>query len=72
MLGLYGAEDQSIPLPSIASMRAALHATGGRSEIVIYPGAGHAFFADYRPSYRKSAAEDGWMRMQRWFMDHGV
>ena len=72
VLGLYGAEDQSIPLPSIASMRAALHATGGRSEIVIYPGAGHAFFADYRPSYRKSAAEDGWMRMQRWFMDHGV
>ncbi|MCB2001826.1 MAG: dienelactone hydrolase family protein, partial [Rhodoferax sp.] len=37
-----------------------------------YPGVGHAFHADYRPSYRKEAAEDGWQQMLAWFKAHGV
>ncbi|MCL5743568.1 MAG: dienelactone hydrolase family protein, partial [Acidobacteria bacterium] len=41
-------------------------------EIVVYPGAGHAFFADYRPSYRKEAAENGWQRLLGWFKKYGV
>ena len=32
----------------------------------------HAFYADYRPSYRKEAAEDGWKQMQDWFKKHGL
>ena len=32
----------------------------------------HAFHADYRPSYRKEAAEDGWKRCLEWFKSHGV
>ena len=45
-------------------MRAALKAAGNTpSEIVIYPDTPHAFHADYRPSYRKEAAEDGWKRL---------
>ncbi len=35
-------------------------------------GAGHAFHADYRPSYRKDAAEDGWKRMLAWLRRNGV
>jgi len=32
----------------------------------IYPGAPHGFHADYRPSYRKEAADDTWSQMQAW------
>ncbi len=72
VLGLYGGADQGIPLESVEKMRAALKATGNKSEIVVYPDAPHAFHADYRPSYRKEPAEDGWKRMQAWFKAHGV
>jgi carboxymethylenebutenolidase len=42
------------------------------SRIHVYPDAPHAFHADYRPSYRKAPAEDGWKRMTEWFKKHGV
>jgi carboxymethylenebutenolidase len=75
VLGLYGGQDQGISQESVAEMRKAL--SGGskaaqRSEIKVYPEAGHAFFADYRPSYRPEAAADGWRRMLAWFKAHGV
>ncbi|HKA42592.1 MAG TPA: dienelactone hydrolase family protein [Burkholderiales bacterium] len=73
VLGLYGAEDASIPVAHVEQMREALKAAGNTSsEIRVYDGAPHAFYADYRPSYRKEAAEDGWKRMQAWFKQHGV
>ena len=53
-------------------MRGALKAAGSPSEIVVYPDAPHGFHADYRPSYRKEAAEDGWKRLQAWFKKYGV
>ncbi len=71
--GLYGAEDASIPVADVEQMRAALKAAGNTtSEIIVYPDAPHAFFADYRPNYRQEAAEDGWKQMQAWFRQHGV
>jgi len=73
VLGLYGAEDAGIPVAHVEQMRAALKTAGNAvSEIVVYDGAPHAFYADYRPSFRKEAAEDGWKRMQAWFKQHGV
>jgi len=73
VLGLYGGQDASIPVEHVESMRAALKAAGNTtSEIVLYPEAPHAFYADYRPSYRKEAAEDGWGRMREWLRKHGV
>jgi carboxymethylenebutenolidase len=73
VLGLYGGADAGISVESVEQMRAALRAAGNTaSEIVLYDGAPHAFYADYRPSYRKDAAEDGWKRMQAWFKRHGV
>jgi carboxymethylenebutenolidase len=75
VLGLYGEKDAGISLDSIAKMKAAL-ATGPAaaqaSEFVVYPDAPHAFHADYRPSYRAEAAQDGWARCLRWFKSHGV
>src|SRR6266851_3943172 len=72
VLGLYGGKDQSIPPETIEKMRAALKAASKPSEIVVYPDAGHGFNADYRPTYLKAAAEDGWKRMQGWFKKYGV
>ena len=75
VLGLYGAEDTGIPLASVDEMKSALaggNAAATRSQFVVYPGAPHAFHADYRPSYRKDAAEDGWKRCVAWFKANGV
>ena len=72
VLGLYGGKDQSIPLESVERMRAALERGSSGSEIVVYPDAPHGFHADYRPSYRRDSAEDGWRRMLDWFARHGA
>ena len=72
VLGLYGGQDQGIPVDSVRAAEAAAKAAGKTVEIVIYPDAPHGFHADYRPSYRKDAAEDGWKRMLAWFGAHGV
>ncbi|RST45828.1 dienelactone hydrolase family protein [Variovorax sp. DXTD-1] len=75
VLGLYGGKDQGIPLDTVDKMKAAL-ANGTpaakASSFVVYPEAGHAFHADYRPSYVKSAADDGWQRATAWFKANGV
>lgn len=72
VLGLYGAQDDGIPLESVEQMRQALHAANATAEIVVYPEAGHAFNADYRASYHQESATDGWMRMLAWFRQYGV
>ena len=74
VLGLYGGADQGIPLERVEMLRAGLKAFGNdkKSMIHVYEGMPHAFNADYRPSYRKEAAEDGWKRMLAWFKKNGV
>lgn len=72
VLGLYGGADQGIPNDTVEKMQAALKAAGKPSEIILYPDTPHAFNADYRPSYRKQQAEDGWKRMLEWFKKNGV
>ena len=74
VLGLYGSADQGIPMDHVNRLKAGLQAFGNdqKSQIHVYEGMPHAFHADYRPSYRKEAAEDGWKRMLAWFKKHGV
>lgn len=72
VLGLYGGKDTGIPLDTVRQMQDRLKAGSGHSEILVYPNAPHAFFADYRPSYREAEAKDGWRRLQAWFKQHGV
>jgi carboxymethylenebutenolidase len=75
VLGLYGGRDQGIPLDTVDKMKTALvagPAAARASQFVVYPEAGHAFHADYRPSYVKSAADDGWTRAVAWFKANGV
>ena len=72
VLGLYGEKDTGIPVKDVEAMQAALKKADKPSEIVLFPDAPHAFFADYRPSYTKEAAEDGWKRLLAWFKKNGV
>lgn len=69
VLGLYGGKDQGIPLESVEKMKAAVKP---KSDIYVYPDAGHGFHADYRSSYREVDAKDAWQRMLIWFKKHGV
>ena len=66
VLGLYGEADVGIPVADVREMEAILKAAGKTAEFVLYPGAPHAFFADYRPSYRPDAARDAWARCVAW------
>ncbi len=72
VLGLYGGKDTGIPLESVEKVRTLLQAGCSTSEIVVYPEAPHAFFADYRPSYRETEAKDAWERLQAWFKKQGL
>ncbi len=72
VLGLYGEADQGIPVAQVEAMKAALKSAGKTAEFKLYPGAPHGFHADYRASYRKEAAEDGWNEMIAWFKKYKV
>jgi len=72
VLGLYGQADQGIPVTQVEAMRAALQAAGKTAAFKIYPDAPHGFHADYRPSYRKEAAEDAWRQMTAWFRQYQI
>ncbi len=72
VLGLYGGKDELIPNETVEKMRQILDRGNSGSEIIVYDDAPHAFFADYRPTYRQEAAEDGWKRLLDWFKQHGI
>jgi len=72
VLGRHGGDDHGIPNDVVAVMQEKLKAAGRPSEIVLYPDTPHGFYADYRPSYRKEQAEDGWQKLLAWFKKHGA
>jgi carboxymethylenebutenolidase len=72
VLGLYGEADAGIPVAQVDALKAALSAANKTFDIKLYPGAPHGFHADYRPSYRKDAADDAWAQMTAWFKKNGV
>ena len=73
VLGLYGGADGGIPPAAVEEMRAALKTAGKtKSEIIVFPDTPHGFNADYRPTYRKAQADDGWAKMTAWFKANGV
>lgn len=67
LLGLFGAEDRNPSPADVRKFEELLRRHNRNVETVTYPGAGHAFFADYRPSYRPEAAKDAWARCLVWF-----
>lgn len=72
VLGLYGGADQGIPLDDVEAMKDAVKKGTSRSELHVYPDAPHAFHADYRGTFKKESAEDGWRRLLAWLKTHGA
>ena len=72
VLGLYGGKDAGISLDTVESMKAALAHGKSGSQFVVFENSGHAFHADYRPSYVEADAKEGWRRCVEWFRTHGV
>ena len=72
VLGLYGGADQGIPNDTVEQMQKALKEANKPSEIKLYPDTPHGFHADYRASYRKEQAQDGWNLLLAWFKKNGV
>lgn len=72
VIGLYGGKDQGIPVSTVEQMKEALQKAGNKSEFHVYPNSGHAFNADYRPSYVEADAKDAWAQVTAWFKSHGV
>ena len=72
VLGLYGGKDTGIPLDTVEQMRKTIKDAGKPSEIIVYPEAQHGFHADYRPSYKKDDAQDGWAKLLAWFKKNGA
>jgi carboxymethylenebutenolidase len=72
VLGLYGGKDSGIPLASVERMKAALAKGSSHSAMVVYPESGHAFHADYRPSYVAADAQDGFARALAWLKANGA
>lgn len=73
VLGLYGGQDTSIPLEDVRRIEAELakgNAAAQASRMVVYPDSGHAFYADYRPSYNERDAQDAWAKALEWFKTH--
>jgi carboxymethylenebutenolidase len=70
-LGLFGEKDQGPKPEEAVKFGDMVRAAGNKDvEIIVYPGVGHAFHADYRPSYDAAAAADGWKRCTDHFTKH--
>jgi carboxymethylenebutenolidase len=69
-LGLFGDEDQSIPVEQVERLREALVAAPVATEVVRYAGAGHGFFRDIGEGYHAEASADAWARLQSWYDTH--
>jgi len=72
IVGLYGGKDESIPQDSIQKMRDRLKSSSSKSRVIVYPHAPHAFFSDYRSTYRKEDAKNGWQELKAWFKQYKV
>jgi carboxymethylenebutenolidase len=70
LLAAVGAEDQN-PSPELGEqLRERARASGQEVKVDVYEGAGHAFFADYRPSYRPVPAAKLWREIVPFFAKH--
>jgi carboxymethylenebutenolidase len=72
VIGFYGGLDKGITQDGVQRMKDELAKGSSRSEINVYPNADHGFFADYRPTYNKEAADDAWPKLLAWFKKNGA
>lgn len=69
VLAIYGETDRFIN-PQIPAVEERLKATGKTHALRVYPGAGHAFFADHKTSYHEPSAKAAWTETLAWLRRH--
>jgi carboxymethylenebutenolidase len=72
LLGLYGENDPSIRPEDVHAAAQVAQDNGHTVQVIVFPGAGHGFHADYRATYNAAAAQAGWQDMLAWFKKYGV
>lgn len=70
LLGLFGDDDQNPSSDDVQKMRRELERTGKTYEFHSYPGAGHGFNCEERPTYRREAALHAWGKTLDWLNQH--
>lgn len=60
VLGIFGGQDQNIPVESVNEFESALNDLGIENEIYIYPGVGHAFANPSGANYAPVETKDAW------------
>jgi len=70
ILGLFGEADQGIPVEQVRDFESTVQALGIDAEIVVYPGAGHAFANPSGRNYQAETATDAWQRTLDFFGEH--
>ena len=59
----FGESENFFSVPDAQAFAARQRAAGRSCEVIVYPGAGHAFFNDQRPeAYHQASANDAWRR----------
>ncbi len=66
ILCLFGGDDGGIPPADVDAIRARLDAGTAAHEVIVYPGAKHAFFNDLRPAFHPEAARAAWDETRAW------
>jgi carboxymethylenebutenolidase len=69
-LGIFGEEDQGIPMSDVEKLTQALKDADVAHHVITYPGADHGFNCDDRAVYHEQAATDAWPRALAWFQLH--
>jgi carboxymethylenebutenolidase len=62
ILGIFGDQDQAIPVESVKQFTSALNASGVTNEIYLYEGVGHAFANPSGDNYAPKETADAWQK----------
>lgn len=70
VLGIFGDQDNSIPVDSVKAFEMALNSNGISNEIYIYKGAGHAFANPSGENYAPKETQDAWQKTLAFLEKH--
>lgn len=70
LFAAFGEEDQNPSVAEAEELRGRAERAGKEATVKVYGGAGHAFLADYRPSWREAPAFALWADLTRFFARH--
>jgi carboxymethylenebutenolidase len=70
VLGVFGDQDQAIPVETVKEFESSLNSLGVENEIYIYPGVGHAFANPSGQNYAPEETMDAWEKTLNFLNTH--